>query len=518
MKQQIIDFLRDKYQGSYRFLKPKLFTDIFGYNNLKIIYKETSFLQEDEPLSKRVYCYVNNITELPKCKTCNKTTGYNSNTKFQKYCSNVCRLADIKSIQSTKKETNLKRYGATNVLASVYGKSKKTDTCLKRYGVDNYTKTQEYKDRVKSGNIARVYNKEKNTINSRNKYYNIICLKYENLQPLFTVDEYKGACSYKILYPWKCKECKTVFKHWLNNNYPVVCPKCKPKGTHFEKKIKQFLDKNNIQYTFRDRKSVPGFEIDFYLPLHNIGIEINGLYWHSEKNISDKNYHLNKTKAALQKNIRLIHVFEDELYQKPDIVFTRLQHILHLTKYKIYGRKCIVKEVDSKIKKRFIEKYHIQGDINTKHNYGLFYKNKLVAVMSFISPRKALGGKRKEGVYELARYCTLKSFTIVGGADKILKHFIKKLLPISILTYADLRWSQGNLYEKIGFKHIKNTTPNYWYTKDYITREHRFGYQKHLLPKKLKKFDRLLTEYENMQLNGYTKIWDCGHAKYLLEL
>jgi len=35
-----------------------------------------------------------------------------------------------------------------------------------------------------------------------------------------------------------------------------------------------------------------------------------------------------------------------------------------------------------------------------------------------------------------------------------------------------------------------------------------------MLSEKLELFDPALTEWENMQLNGYDRIWDCGNRVY----
>jgi hypothetical protein len=40
------------------------------------------------------------------------------------------------------------------------------------------------------------------------------------------------------------------------------------------------------------------------------------------------------------------------------------------------------------------------------------------------------------------------------------------------------------------------------------------NYQKQLLDNKLQYFDNNLTEWENMQLNNYDRILDCGSLKY----
>ena len=44
----------------------------------------------------------------------------------------------------------------------------------------------------------------------------------------------------------------------------------------------------------------------------------------------------------------------------------------------------------------------------------------------------------------------------------------------------------------------------------------KLNYQKHSLEKKLQTFDANLSEWDNMQLNNFDRIWDCGNLKYKL--
>ena len=83
-----------------------------------------------------------------------------------------------------------------------------------------------------------------------------------------------------------------------------------------------------------------------YFPELKVGIEYNGLYWHSEEMGKDRNYHFNKSLECYDKGIRLIHVFEDEWLYKQDIVKSKIKHILGLnTNERVYARKCYIKEV-----------------------------------------------------------------------------------------------------------------------------------------------------------------------------
>ena len=266
----------------------------------------------------------------------------------------------------------------------------------------------------------------------------------------------------------------------------------------------------------RKRNIIKPLELDIYLPEHNLAFEYNGIYWHSEiSSNTDKNYHLDKTEMCEKQNIQLIHIFEDEWLNKKDIIKNKIKHLLNLSDKKLYARKCIIKEIIPKIKNQFLNEYHIQSEDKSKYKLGLFHNNDLVGVMTFGKPRLSSGYKNtKEGTYELIRFAT--SIHIVGGFSKLLKHFIRNYKPIKIITYADRRYSQGNVYIKNGFKLINKGKPNYYYTKNHIQREHRFNYRKNVLNKKLDLYDKNLTEWQNMQINGYDRIWDCGSLKFEL--
>jgi len=264
---------------------------------------------------------------------------------------------------------------------------------------------------------------------------------------------------------------------------------------------------------------IPPWELDIYIPAKKLAIEYDGLYWHSESiGGKDKNYHLNKTLECEKQGIKLIHIFEDEWLNKQNIVQSRLKHALGLnTNSRIYARKCEVKKVDIKTTSAFLNDNHIQSADKASIRLGLFSENKLVSVMTFGKLRLALGQKNiVSGEYEMLRFCSLLDTSVIGGASKLLDYFVKTYNPTKIISYADRRYSNNTaFYSKIGFKFVSNTLPNYWYVAYGETyKQHRFNFRKDQLSKKLAYFDASLTEWQNMQLNGYDRIWDCGHLKY----
>jgi len=414
---------------------------------------------------------------------------YNSNSPF-----------GSKEIRKNISKILLDKYGYDNPSNISEFKEKRRLTFIKKYGVDNPSKLQKIKDRIKNIHLTNFYN------NTLQKF------KYK---PLFTLNEYLGSL---LSYKWECNKCGHIFESKFQNGYTLHCPKCEPlPKSIFQHEILLFLLKyvNDIKQNSReilDSKK----ELDFYIKSKNVGIEFNGNYWHSELNGKDKNYHLNKTNECDQKNIRLIHIFEDEWRLKENIVKNRLKNILDLTKYHIFARNCIVKEIDTQLKNKFLDKYHIQGDDKSKIKLGLFYKNRLVSIMTFCQLRIALGQNHIENQWELSRFATINNFNVIGGASKLLTYFIKNYNPKEIISYADRRWSNGNLYYKLGFKLDHISSPNYWYLNqhNFLKRSHRFNFRKDRLPLLLEKFDPQKTEWENMQNNGYDRIWDCGNLVF----
>jgi hypothetical protein len=480
------------------------------------------------------------------CKVCGKKTKY----FFGKYldfcsytCSNRCVDTNIKRAQAIKKawktvDINERQIKTNQTILNHFGdfetyhknRIRKSEiTCLKKYGTKSYIQSEfgknDFKDKIRNKygveNVSQLENikKLKKKRINENTYENM--KRFQNVtKPLFTIEEYNGNNQTDI-YDWLCCKCNTPFKDYYDNGKIPKCLKCYPRiRSNIEREFKEILDINYIRHISNCRSVLDNHnELDFYCEDKKIAIEINGLYWHGElSGGKDKNYHLQKTVECYKKNIQLIHIFEDELYNKILIVKQRLKHIFGLVMRNIYARKCIIKEIDDKIKNGFLDKYHLQGKDKCNINLGLFYKNRLVAVMTFSKLRKALGQIHKEGFWELSRFATIANFNIIGGASKLLTYFEKTYNPIQIITYADRRWSQGNMYYKLGFKLDHMSPPSYWYMYNHtIKRIHRFNFRKNVLKDKLKIFDPNLSEWENMKNNGYDRIWDCGNLVFIKE-
>jgi len=413
------------------------------------------------------------------------------------------------------KQTNLERYGQNVSPTTVSSTTQRAQSgeigfksnLYKRYleenHVTNVSQLPEIKHRIKLKQQINVFN----TIIDRCS--NIVI-------PLFDVTEFDGVGYYDKLYRFKCNRCGTEFEDYLYSGHIPRCKTCYPSLnigiSYAEKEISDYIRTilPHVTIIENDRSVLSGKELDIYIPEKKIAIEYNGNYWHSESTGNkDKNYHLNKTKKCNEQNIRLIHIFEDEWLYKQDIVKNRLKHILGIQTKKIYGRNTVVREISPKEKGEFLEKTHIQGNDKSKIKIGLFYENELVSVMTF-SKRVIF----KNQQWELSRFST--KYNVIGGASKLLKYFVRTYNPEKIISYSDIRWNTGKIYETLGFIEVKQTPPGYFYLLN-NQRINRINFQKHKLNEKLEVFDVNLTEWQNMQLNGYDRIWDCGNYKYIWE-
>ena len=429
------------------------------------------------------------------------------------------------------KNTNLERYGVENASSSQIVKDKRENTFINRYGVKNPFQLSEIKLKSISTNLNK-YSAEYWFKNSelRNKadvkykitIYNKNKIRYDSIvEFLFNESDFKGIDK-QYVYDFRCKKCNNLFKDHMDGNGHPRCLICYPpiqKSSYDEMEILEFIKfilKPNEIIEDKNRKILNGLELDIYIPALKLAIEFDGLFWHSEMGgKKNKNYHLNKTEECEKLGIRLIHIFEDEWINNKEIVKNRLKYILkNINAKSIYARNCEIKEISFIECNNFLNKTHLQGGCNSSIHVGLFFEDGLVSVMSFGKLRLALGNKiLNENEYELLRYAT--SGQIVGGASKLLSYFVKTYKPKKIISYADRRWSDGNLYKKIGFNLVRHTDISYYYFKPgYAIRYHRFGFRKNILSKKLVLFDPQLTEWQNMQLNGYDRIWDCGNLKY----
>ena len=347
--------------------------------------------------------------------------------------------------------------------------------------------------------------------------------------------DYSKVC-YKTSDTKVCIICPEHGEFWQspsNHMNGSGCPKCanEKRKNALIKDTKLFIDTatlihdgksedeiislfSEIEHQQHNREILNGMEIDIFIPPLKLGIEYNGLRWHSEEFGKDHRYHLDKLNKCNEQGIKLIQIFEDEWVNHREICESKLKQICGLNRNpKIFGRKCEIREITNKdIVYEFLDKNHIQGRTGFTIALGAYYQNNLVGVMTF--------KKEKEGYWDLNRFATDINHQCVGIGGKLFKYFTRNYPFIEIKSFADRRWTtdpDNNLYTKLGFEFDSYVPPSYWYYNPKINpyiRFHKFGFRKQHLHKQYG-LPLTMTEREMTTALGYTRIWDCGLIKYV---
>jgi hypothetical protein len=498
----------------------------------------SNFLDSSVKVSERIYVIYNDISTPPKCECGSNRPFLSMSRGYQTFCSSKCSQSSSRVIEKVK-STCLSKYGKTSYLGSEDCKSKSKETMLSKYGVEYSSQRSDWYDKVKSTSIDKFgvehHSKTKRFKSSRSDentlaYTEKLITHLDNNN--LTLDgEYRGVKDENddyIVYQLECDICNTTFNRVFGNGRFHVCRTCNPKiksGAEIE--IYEFIRSLYSGTIVRnDRKVLDGGkELDILLPDLNIAIEYHGLMWHSygKDNWSRlDNYdteHLSKQKErmkyeeCLAKGITLIQIFEHEWKSKTDICKNILRTKLH-TNTRIGARETSVVSISHQIASDFLNSYHIQGSGKFSKMLALEHKGEIVSVMTFTKSRYDA-----KYDWELHRICTKGGITVVGGVSKLLKHFKDQYCSSghTIISYCDIRYSSGNVYNSIGMQYSHTSAPNYFYfKKNDLTKVYsRINFQKHKLCDKLDVYDENLTERVNMFNNGYRRIWDSGNLVYV---
>lgn len=456
-----------------------------------------------------IYCILSNIDSIPNCKNpncSNKVPLRNFVIGFQQCCCKNC----ISEYQKYSNEFKL----SCSIGQKEHHKLNHTKTYIDNF---NYEISGNYfiiKDYCKHGDV-KIYKNTANKIYKNNE--SSFCLKcneelFNSYQPSdLEIEEFQNkfsefykSYSHSMKYDWwimyfpkqlkiiisyfekyvepfdKDKtdllECYYQFLHNLKGR--PRCLECDKEVTfcHSGNEYRKFCDvhlygfnKSAIEYDLDDFIKTLGVnyltnvnniingELDLYFPEQNFAIEFNGCWWHSDK-FKDKNYHYNKWKECLDKNIQLMFIWEDDWLYKNDIIKSIIKSKLGIYANRVFARNCELKEVSASDAKLFLNSYHLQGYSIDKVRLGLYYNNELISIMTFGKSRF-----KQNDDFEIIRYCCKPDWQIVGGANKLYKNF-KKLYGNNkqIISYADADISIGDLYKKLGMTEIGITENWKW--------------------------------------------------------
>ena len=522
--------------------------------------------------SQTIYHYENNIIDYPKCELCDQPNkrfiGFESGYKLG--CSRHCAIlltrpksnetrrlntiekwgvehtTQLKSVQDKMKNTTLSRFGVEFATQNdeikdkikltnnqKYGcdlplqndeiKNKMIFGFIDRWGVDNPIKSPLIIDKIKKNSLIKwgtewhissdyVRNKIKESQKLSN--YNNIISNYGDITDI-TILSYNNNMIYI-----KCHKCDTDFEITSNLLYQrhfkhkiEICLNCNPlnnRTSSGHSEIVSYLNELGISnIILNDRKLISPYEIDIYLPDYKLGIEFNGIYWHSELMKPDSEYHYNKNKMCSDSDINLIQIWEDDWNYKSDIIKSIIRNKVKKNILSIGARKCDIKVVTDKDSKVFLNDNHIQGWCVSKIRYGLYYNNELVSLITFSRGRKNINSKGD--IFEITRFCNKIGINVIGSVTRLWNHFIKNSSPKSVISYSDNDFFNGESYIKLGMTLESESINYYWSDGD--KRYNRWNFRKDKLVKE--GFDANKTEVEIMNERGWYRCYGSGNKKYI---
>lgn len=236
--------------------------------------------------------------------------------------------------------------------------------------------------------------------------------------------------------------------------------------------------------TFKGNRTIlHGREIDIWIPTWKIGIEYDGLWFHSAATKSI-NYHLWKTIEAEKIGVRLIHIWSDIWTSKRSQTVDYLSKVFR--KFTLIKEDISLEEIDKSKGDAFLNNTHILGtDLRANKYIGLFYKTSLITVFSF---------EVEDNNWTLLRRGELRTLRIERDISRTLD-FIQEKYGDTVKFKAEIDRSlfNGMDLKKEGFIITGCSAPEAVWTKDFKSR----------------RLQENLSE-EQLEKAGFHKFYNCG--------
>ena len=426
------------------------------------------------------------------------------------------------------KKTLYDRYGVENISQCPDTRRKVKDTTIAKYGYNHIMEVPEVRAKVNNTNIERYGYSNYNTAKRYFKPTQYVKSKEESVKITKTADSLKRFL--RETFPTKDKFTLWEITYITGCKYMYIASKFSTsldfiepsKQGHLPEAMQGFLESlgfvKGVDFLVNDRNVLKPQEIDFYFPKQKVGIEVNDLTTHNSTNNpytndapKPKNYHMEKSKLAKEKGIRLIHAWEHYLYDenKLSVLKNAIKHALGISKYRVYARNTYVKEVPNTSLKEFFNKNNIQGFRGAKTAYALFDKNTDEVLMAYSVGNPHFSHQKYD--LELIRGASKLDTTIVGGASKLWKYIIDNNPEVnSIVYYIDRNIYNGSSISTLeGNLELVSTQVGFWnYFVD--TKEMKNRQPKH--HKEIKELVEQGKVWEVYNAGTETYVWTRGTA------
>ena len=194
----------------------------------------------------------------------------------------------------------------------------------------------------------------------------------------------------------------------------------------------------------------------------------------------------------------MLQFHQDEVSFKPLIVQSIINAQLGNTR-KIFARKTEIRKLSREESKVFFTTNHLMGDAPGATAFALCLGAEIVAAITV---------RNRDGELEIVRYANALNTTVVAGISKLLAYVEREYKPKTILSFVDRRYADGHSLVTLGFKEVSTTLG--WKWTDGVKTYNRL----HCRADKA----RGLTEKQNAEELGLSKIYDAGQTKFIKHL
>lgn len=214
------------------------------------------------------------------------------------------------------------------------------------------------------------------------------------------------------------------------------------------------LPNNSAAMTFFEE--FQEFAISSGVPFSTDGVA--NFFFSGEHSLNVRLVTLSEAAAGVEWEADVTYLFEDRWHYSRELLQTRLK--AHLGQFRsVFARKCEIFSPSPQECRDFLDRWHIYGWAKCKYRYALRWNGETVAVSTFSAPRTMVRCGRQVQSYEWVRFASLPDLRISGGMGRLLEAFVRDVHPQDIMSYADLEWSDGAVYERLGFELTGRVAP-----------------------------------------------------------
>ena len=297
------------------------------------------------------------------------------------------------------------------------------------------------------------------------------------------------------------------------------CPSCANQISRAEDELYEFIQSLGLEVIRRDRVIIKPKELDLVVPSLKLGVEYNGMRWHTHPPDSHPPKEVDKWRLADAKGYQLLVIWEHDWQTKKSVVLHWLTHKLQKAPRLCGARQAELGAPSNKEAVDFYQRYHLQGAPSPGHHVGLRFGGSWVAMMT-LTRAVERGVTMPVGEYYFSRLAFAGQ--VPGAASRLFKETVQRLKPRKIFAHSDNSYADGQVKEILGFQHLDDLMPRYriWHPKYGI--KHRTFWQKKNIPKRLAELGltdafnpEAQTTQDGHRLCGCRYAWDHGKRRWL---